>query len=351
MNYPAIMNAAVLEAPQHIVYTQLPIPALKPGDILLKVGAVSICGSDVLRVWGGHARVLPIVLGHECAGTVVKVGEGVDAALLNRRFALIPLIPNLESPISAMGYYSSSPGYSFIGSRINGGFAEYVAVPASNLIELPDDVSMETGALLEPCTVGYHAINRGGGVMGKSVAVFGTGSIGLLTIQIARALGARQIIAVDVSDAHLESALRFGADLALNPRTTDVVAGILTATEFGADVSIEIAGVPLTLMQSVLSTRAGGDVVLVGNQPVDQTISLDFIEQFMRRQLNMHASWMSYSAPFPGMEWQGVLDLMSEGHLKLDEMITHRIALVDLPEVFAQIRDRKLDYRKIMVVL
>lgn len=351
MSIPDVMNAVVLEAPQQIVYKQIPTPQLDAGWVLLKVGAVSICGSDVLRVWHGHARVLPIVLGHECAGTVVKVGEGVDEALMGRRFALVPLIPNMDSPISKMGFYSSSPGYSFIGSRINGGFAEYVAVPAANIIELPADVPMDIGALIEPSTVAYHALNRGGGVKGKSVAVFGVGSIGLLTIQMAKALGAARIIAVDIADHQLEAARQFGAHDTVNARSSEASESIMAMTEYGVDLSVEVAGVPATLMQAILSTRAGGDVVLVGNQPVSQTISLDFFEQLMRRQLNMHGSWMSYSAPFPGMEWQGTLDMMQDGRLKLEDMITHRISLAELPGIFEQIHRSELTYRKIMIVI
>ncbi|MBN8595583.1 MAG: galactitol-1-phosphate 5-dehydrogenase [Anaerolineae bacterium] len=346
---PATMSAVVLNAPEQITYQTIPIPTLEPNWVLLKVGAVSICGSDVLRVWHGHAKVLPIVLGHECAGTVAAVGEGVDTALIGRRFALIPLIPNLESPISAMGFYSSSPGYSFIGSRINGGFAEYVAAPVTSIIELPDNVPIEIGALLEPCTVAYHALNRGGGVAGKTIVVFGAGSIGLLTIQVANALGAAKIIAVDLSDAHLKSAAQFGARITLNPHVTDVIQVIMNESHLGADLALEVAGVPDTLMQAVLSTRPGGDVVLVGNQPVSKQISLDIIEQMMRRQLNMHGSWMSYSAPFPGREWSGTLALMQAGKLALDAIISHRIILPELPAMFERIHQGGFDYCKIMV--
>ncbi len=348
---PDSMNAVVLTAPQQISYQSIPTPMLESGWVLLKVGSASICGSDVLRVWHGHARVLPIVLGHECAGTVVAVGHGVAADLIGRRFALIPLIPNLESPISAMGFYSSSPGYSFIGSRINGGFAEYVAVPVTNIMELPNNVSMEMGALLEPCTVAYHALNRGGGVAGKTVVVFGAGSIGLLTIQVAQALGATRIIAVDLSDSHLQSAAQFGAHITLNPQTSNIVDTIMAITTYGADLVIEVAGVPATLMQSVLSARAGGDVVLVGNQPVNKQISLDLVEQLMRRQLNIHGSWMSYSAPFPGREWSGALALMDAHKLALDAIISHRIQLPELPAMFERIHQGDFDYCKIMVNL
>lgn len=344
-----LMNAVVLTAPQQISYQTIPIPILEDGWVLLKVGAVSICGSDVLRVWHGHAKVLPIVLGHECAGNVVAVGQGVDANLIGRRCALIPLIPNLESPISAMGFYSSSPGYSFIGSRINGGFAEYVTVPVTNLIELPANVSMENGALLEPCTVAYHALNRGGGVAGKTVVVFGAGSIGLITIQVAQALGAARIIAVDLSDSHLKSAAQFGAHITLNPQNGDVVESIMGITTYGADLVVEVAGVPATLMQAVLCARAGGDVVLVGNQPVNKQISLDLVEQLMRRQLNVHGAWMSYSAPFPGREWSGALALMNSKKLALDAIISHRIQLPELPAIFGRIHQGGFDYGKIMV--
>ena len=349
MKLPEMMNAVVLEAPEQLIYKQIPMPALQPGWVLMKVGAVSVCGSDVLRVWHNHARVMPIVLGHECAGTIAAVGPDLDESLIGRNVALIPLIPNMESPISDMGFYSSSSGYSFIGSRINGAYAEYVALPAANAIQMPPDVPAEIGALLEPCTVGHHALNRGGGVEGRTVAVFGAGSIGLFTIQIAHALGAKMIIAVDINDEHLESAVHFGADVTVNPSKVDTVEAIMDATTYGADLSLEVAGLPVTLEQAVLSTRAGGDLVLVGNQPVKKQFSLNLIEQFMRRQLNMHGCWMSYSAPFPGMEWQNCLSLMQAGKLSLSEMITHRISLKDLPDTFEKIRQGAMEYRKIMV--
>ena len=351
MALPELMNAVVLEAPQQIVYKQIPVPEVDPGWVLLRVGAVSICGSDVLRVWHGHARVLPIVLGHECAGTVVKVGDGVDTALVGRRFAVIPLIPNMEASISKLGFYSSSQGYSFIGSRINGGFAEYVAVPSGNIIELPSTVPLEIGALIEPTTVGYHALNRGGGAAGKSVAVFGVGAIGLLIIQLARALGAKRVFAVDIDNHYLEAARRFGADETVNPQEVDAVATLMEMTFHGIDLSVEVAGVPTTLLQAVLCSRPGGDVVLVGNQPIHKQISLDFIEQFMRRQLNMHGSWMSYSAPFPGKEWQGTLDMMQDGHLSLEDMITQRVKLEALPAMFEAIHHGEIAYRKIMALV
>lgn len=349
MTIPKTMNAVVLEAPQQLAYTQIPVPQPDPGWVLMRVGAVSICGSDVLRVWHNHARVLPIVLGHECAGTIVAVGAGVDESRIGQQVAIIPLIPNMDSPISEMGFYSSSPGYSFIGSRINGGFAEYVAVPAANTIALPDGVPLEIGALIEPTTVGYHALKRSGGAAGRSVAVFGVGSIGLFTIQVARALGAKQIIAVDIDDEHLEAAAQFGADVTLNPQRVDVVEAIMAATEYGVDLSLEVAGLPVTLEQAILSTRAGGDVGLVGNQPVAEQVSLNLVEQFMRRQLNMHGCWMSYSAPFPGAEWQDVLKMMMTGQLALDAMITHRVRLNELPGIFAQIQRHEIAYRKIIV--
>jgi L-iditol 2-dehydrogenase len=343
------MCAVVLERAGTLVYREVPLPALQPGWVRLTMGAASICGSDVLRVYEGHAKVLPIILGHECAGTVTAVGEGVDAGLIGKRCAIIPLIPTMDTDLSRRGLYASSPGYSFIGSRIDGGFADQIAAPAANIIELPDSVSLEIGALLEPCTVAYHALLRGGGAAGKRVAVLGAGSIGLLTVQIAVALGAAQVIALDIADHRLAAAREFGASAVINPRSSDAVAEVLALTSDGVDLALEVAGAPSALEQSIYITRPGGDIVFVGNQPQDASLSLAHIEQVMRRQLNLHGAWMSYSAPFPGREWHGVLDLMAAGALKLEAMISHRVTLAALPQMFAQIHNRAVELRKVIV--
>lgn len=344
------MNAVVLEAPEQLAFRSLDTPTPGDGDVLIKVGATSICGSDLLRVYAGHAKVLPIVLGHESAGEIVAVGAGVSPDRVGERVALAPLVPNMAHEIAAdYGLYGSAPGYSFIGSRVNGGFAEYVVAPAGNAIPLPDGVPTEIGALLEPCTVAYHSLKRGGGVAGKRVAVLGVGSIGLLTVQMARALDAAQIIAVDIADHRLAAAAEFGASVTINPRTTDPVAAVMDATGLGADVTLEVAGVAATLELSVPITRPGGEVVLVGNQPKDATIRLEWIEQIMRRQLNLHGALMSYSPPFPGEEWSTVLDLMAAGKLNLEAMISHRIQLAELPDLFAQIHAGALVMRKVIV--
>lgn len=343
------MNAVVLEKPGMLVYETVSVPPLKPDEVLLRVGAASICGSDVLRVYEGHAKVLPLILGHECAGTIAAVGSAVSPEMIGKRCAVIPLIPTMDTDLSQRGLYASSPGYSFIGSRINGGFAEYLVAPAVNLIELPPNVPLEIGALLEPCTVAYHALLRGGGAAGRRVAVLGAGSIGLLVVQIARAMGAAHIIAIDIAEHRLAAAREFGADMTLNPRALDVAAAVLEQTGFGVDLALEAAGAPSALEQSIYITRPGGDIVLIGNQPQHEHLSLTLIEQLMRRQLNLHGAWMSYSAPFPGQEWRGVLDLMAAGALNLEAMITRRIGLAELPAMFAEIHSRASEQRKVII--
>jgi L-iditol 2-dehydrogenase len=355
---PPHMQAVVLEAPETLVVRERPVPVPQPGEALVRVRAASICGSDMLRVYHGAAKVLPIVLGHEFAGEVVAVGRAEDAGWLGARAAVAPLIPCMTCSACARGLYASCPRYAFIGSRVQGGFAEYVAVPVANLVRLGDAVPFASGALFEPATVTLHALARAGGVAGRTVAVIGVGSIGLLTVQTAVWSGAARVFALDVHEASLEAAAAFGAAAGVNAAREDGAAAVraLTGGE-GVDVAIEVSGAPAGLHAALHMTRAGGDVVCVGNQPGGETLSLALVEHTMRQELNVRGAWMSYSAPFPGREWADAAALAAETGLGAagvgapGSMFSHETALPDLPAMFAAMRARAFPYRKILVTV
>ena len=303
------MNALVLMNKGVMAFAEVPTPSPRAGHVLLKVKAVSICGSDIMRYTKGH-RMYNLILGHECAGVIVQVGDGVSPALVGRRAAVIPVVPCFACEQCAAGRYSACHGYSFIGSRQAGGYAEYVELRESNALLLPDDMDLEAAALIEPSTVARHILDLGGFEPGQSAIVLGAGSVGLMAIQWLRILGASLIIATDVVDTNLAAARELGAHAAFNPTTADVKAEVKRLAGDGVDLAIEASGSPQALAQTIAVTRPRGQVVCGGNQPPEASLPMTFIEDLMRRELRLSGCFMSYSAPFPGHEWTDSVDVI-----------------------------------------
>ena len=343
------MKAAVLVEPGVIEYKTVERPQVHAYEALVQVKAASICGSDILRTFHGAAHYYPLILGHEAAGIVVEVGEGVSADMIGKRVCVAPLIPCMHCSACLREIYSACENYSFIGSRQQGCFAEFVAAPVKNLIELPDAVDYDIGAIIEPATVALHGLERVAMRPGLSVAVFGTGSVGLCTIQWARIKGASQIIAVDLVDANLEAACALGAKHALNPKVVDVVEQMMALTGEGVDIAVEVSGSPKALIQVVSIVRPRGRILCVGNLPVDAQLPSQIVEHLIRQELGMHGTWMSYSAPFPGHEWSDTLQAVEDDELAMRDIISHRFALADANQVFQQINSHTLAHQKIIL--
>jgi len=342
------MKAAILQNQGVMTYEEVPTPEPGPGELRLKVKAVSICGSDIKRYVSGH-RMYPIILGHECAGVIDRVGAGVDESVIGQHAAVIPVVPCFECEQCQQGHYSACHSYSFIGSRQAGGFADYVILPRRNALIVPDEVPFEHAALIEPSSVARHMLALGEFRAGQTAVVLGVGSIGLLLVQWLRILGAKLTICVDVEDSSLEVASTFGAQVGLNPARVNVVDEVRRLPGDGVDLALEMAGVPQTLELTVPLTRPRGRVVLGGNQPLDQSLPLTFIENMMRRELTMTGCFMSYSAPFPGHEWTDSVEALQRGSLDLDAMISHRFPLSASADVFARLGAHTLAHRKIML--
>jgi len=343
------MEAVVLENQGVLTYSaSAPTPAPQPGHLLLRVAAVSICGSDIARYTKGH-RMYPLILGHECAGVIAAVGDGVPAALVGRRAAVIPLVPCFACEQCQAGHYSACHRYSFIGSRQHGGFAGYVELPQRSALLLPDSVPFEHAALIEPATVARHMLALGAFETGQSAVVLGAGSIGLMTVQWLRILGAALIICTDINDANLETARALGAHVTLNPQRDDLRAEVRRLAGDGVDITLEAAGAPAALAQSIALTRPRGAVICGGNQPLDASLPMSFIEDLMRRELRLIGCFMSYSAPFPGHEWTDTVQALADGSLDMDTMISHRLPLAAAPDVFARIAAHQFPHRKIIL--
>jgi L-iditol 2-dehydrogenase len=341
------MKAAVLEGQGRLVFREVADPVPGEGEVLLDVQASAVCGSDIHRYLRGH-RTYPMILGHEAAGVVSAVGPRVDRTLIGRRAGLVPLVPCHTCAQCRAGRFSACATYSFIGSRREGAFAQRVALPASNLLLLPDEVPFEAAALIEPSTVARHMLDLGHFRSGETAVVFGAGSIGLMLVQWLRILGARLIVATDLVAGNREAARALGAQRTLDPAHDDVPAEVVRLTGGGADLVLEAAGSPAALGQTIDVARPRGAIVLGGNQPLDASLPMSFVERLMRKELTLAGCFMSYSAPWPGHEWADGLASVRDGGLDMAAMISHRVPLSEAPGMFAEIAAHRLTHRKIM---
>ena len=184
---------------------------------------------------------------------------------------------------------------------------------------------------------------------GQTAVVLGAGSIGLMLVQWLRILGAKQIIVTDILEDNLQIASKLGAHVTLNPSKVDVEKELKKLVGDGADLVLEATGVPQVLQQTISITRPRGKVVLAGNQPLEKSLPLTFIENMMRKEISLNGCFMSYSAPFPGHEWTDTINALLDGSLDMDTMISHRYPLSKAPEIFEKIGAHQLAHQKIML--
>lgn len=330
------MKAGVVYAKNDIRYDEIEKPAVRPGTVLIKVKYTGICGSDVPRVNGDACHFFPNVLGHEFSGVVEEIGEGVTSVQPGDRVAGVPLVPCMACEDCQRGDYSLCKHYSFIGSRQFGSFAEYVVVPEKNAVKFSEDVSFEKGAFFEPATVALHGLERTGYKGGHTVAILGGGTIGLMTMQWARIFGASQVVVFDIVNERLELAVRLGADAGVNTREEDFMEKVSALTGGrGFDYVYETAGntVTMRLAFQLAANKAG--VCFIGTPTKELTFTVDEWENINRKEFRLTGSWMSYSAPFPGHEWELVAHYFATGELKFDDsFIYKKIPLSQIASAF-----------------
>lgn len=342
------MKAVILKNAKELTYEDVPTPKPGPGEVLLQVFAVSICGSDIKRVIEGH-RIMPIILGHECSGVITEVGEGVNSSLIGTRAAVIPLIPCFKCQNCLQGLFSACKYYSFIGSRIDGCFSDFVIVPVNNLFPIGEDAKFEDAALIEPLTVIIHGLQRINHVSSKNVAIIGVGSLGALAIKWLKSLGMKNIIASDIDLFKLEYAKSLGADYIINPEQKDIIKEVMKITDGGVELILELAGTPQAIKNSISIAKPRAKILLFGNLPKGSMVSGDLFEQILRKELSIYGNWMSYSMDFPGNEWEILISALQSGTLNLTDVISHRYPLSETPGVFEKIINKSLAYRKIML--
>ena len=346
---PAKMKALVIEADKVLTYKDIPVPELKADEVLVKVRACGICGSDIPRVLHGGCHFYPVTVGHEFSGEVAKLGEGVKGVEIGARVTVAPLIPCGHCEECEQGLPAMCTHYSFIGSRQQGAMAEYVAVPAKNLIPIADNVTFEQAATIEPTTVAIHGVERAGAIdAGKSAVVYGCGTIGMLTLEVLKAKGLEKVYAIDIDDNKLAMAKKLGAFEVINSKNVDVVDYFKDKL---VDYAFETAGVPFLQAQVLELVKKKGTVVYVGTAHGEVKFPAKTFEKILRGELNVTGSWQSFKAPFPGNDWIGAAELIGSGKIKVDELITHKFKLSDGIKAFETLTDRTSGAIKVMYVI
>ena len=320
------MFAGIVYAPYDIRYEEMPTPMPKCDEVRVKVKYTGICGSDIPRVNGNACHFFPNVLGHEFSGIVDAAGSEVTSVKPGDRVAGIPLVPCMECEDCKQGNYSLCRHYSFIGSRRQGSFAEYVTVPERNVFKFDDDVSFIKGALFEPSSVALHGLYCAGFHEGKSLIVLGCGMIGLLTIQWGRILGASRIAAVNRSREKLHLAQELGAELTVSTLDADYYDNLMRFTDGkGFDYVLDCTGNVDSMKQSFHLAANKAHICMVGTPKEPIGFTVQEWEQMNRKEFLLTGSWMSYSAPFPGREWELTAEHFHIGDLMFDERMIDRI--------------------------
>lgn len=353
------MRAWVLHDIKNFTFEEADKPAFDNSEVLVKVKAAGICGSDIPRVFETGAHVKPLIIGHEFSGQVVESGEE-DSAWLGKRVGIFPLIPCGKCVPCQKNLYEMCRNYSYLGSRCNGGFAEYVSVPKWNLIELPDNVSFEQAAMLEPMAVAVHAMRKGFSLMKEAekkdanVAVCGLGTIGLLLVMFLRQAGVKNIFAIGNKESqrkHLH-ALGIDSNNYCDCRQEDAKEFLMDKTDgCGVDLFFECVGKNETITQGVETVTPGGSMVLVGNPYSDMSFDKNTYWKILRNQIRVTGTWNSSFTGDANDDWHYVLSCLGNGQIAPEKLITHKLKLEELMDGLLIMRDKLEDYIKVMVTI
>lgn len=346
------MKAYVLNGIGQLDFCEVPSPILQEEEVLVEVKAAGICGSDIPRIFVNGTYHFPTIPGHEFSGIVRESADSKHQHLIGKRVGVFPLIPCFSCTPCREKKYEMCMHYDYLGSRRDGGFAEYVAVPARNVIVLPDSISFEAAAMLEPASVGIHALGRVDAARIKSAVVFGPGTIGLLIAQWLRSLGIETIYLVGTNDNQRRMAAGLGFQHFYNSRNENAVERILEETDGeGVDLALECTGYGEVLQECIRVVRRGGDIITVGNPHEDMNLPRDIYWQILRRQLRLTGTWNSAFIPEDTQDdWTKTLQAMETGNLMPEKQITHRLPFDRLKDGLAMMRDKTEYFNKVMII-
>jgi len=339
------MKQAVMTSPGQIELRDVPVPQVNPGDVLLRIKRIGVCGSDI-HVWHGkHALTpYPVVQGHEVCGVVEKIAPGVRGLKPGDIATFQPQVtcgtcypcthgaPHICDSLKVMGFQTTGAG------------SEFFAVAADKVLKLPAGMNPEHGAMIEPAAVAVHALGRAGDVRGRKILVLGAGPIGNLVAQAAKGLGAAAVTITDVSPFRLDLAGECGVDARVNVAQADL--GTAVRERFGeskADLILECVGSPQTIGQAVAVARKGTDIIVVGVFGDKPTVDMGTVQD---RELRLIGTLM-YQEP----DWKKAIDLVEKGKIRLAPLITDHFDFADYKKAYEYIDAHRERAMKVMIVL
>jgi len=342
------MKALVLEQYNKLVYKDVPDPVITENDVLVKVMACGICGSDVHGLDGSTGRrIPPMIMGHEASGIIAETGTSVTNWKKGDRVTFDSTVYPLNDWFTLQGNYNLSDNREVLGVspgtyKRDGAFAEYIVIPQHILYKIPDNVTFEQAAMVEAVAVALHSINIAGLKTGDTCLVTGAGMIGIFIIKLLKISGASKVIAVDINEARLAAALKAGADYAFLFSDESLNEKIISLTNSrGADISFEAVGKSESVNSAIDSTRKGGKVILVGN--VSPKVEFP-LQKVVTRELKVLGSCAIRG------EYEVVLNLLQSGKITVDDMISVVAPLSEGALWFSKLYSRKEDLNKVILV-
>ena len=342
------MKALILEDYKKLVFKDFPKPTIKSNEVLVKVKACGICGSDVHGMDGSTGRrIPPIIMGHEASGEIVEMGGNVLKWSVGDRVTFDSTVYPLNDWFTLKGMYNLSNNREVLGVSANefrrhGAFAEFIAIPEHILYKIPDNVSFEEAAMVEPVAVATHAFNVSTFSLGDNVMVVGAGMIGCFVIKLLKIAGAGNIIAVDTDNSKSGLAIEFGADKFLNPLTDKITEFVLNETNGrGVDMAIEVVGNTPAINTAISSTRKGGSLTLVGNLSSKVEIPL---QQIVTRQIKIQGSCAICG------EYEEVLSMMQKGVVDVKPLLSKVAPLSEGVEWFQRLYEKEKGLTKVILV-
>lgn len=334
------MRALVLHGPGCYGYEgNWSMPLLKPGWALIRVAYCGICGSDIPRFAKNGSYHHPMILGHEFSGTVELVSDNGGSYKKGDPVSINPIIPCGECTGCLRYGAFHCERYQYIGSRNDGGMAEFCLVPLKNLILLSDASLLKVGAFIEPISVTQHVVRQSSFQPGKTAIVFGAGSIGILTAQWLKIFGAQRVLIADIRDENLEIARACGVSETVNPLKNQIAGSF--------DFAFEAAGAAKAIQNAVSILEPKGILTIVGRDTSDTIIPVKTFEKMMRQELIVKTCWGFDMAN--GSEMDFLLREMQKGSFCVEPMITMESSLAEAPLVIDQMINKKISYCKVLL--
>lgn len=337
------MLQAVMISPGKIEYRDVPIPEIKPDEVLVKIMKIGVCGSDIHVFHGKHPyTAYPVVQGHEVSGIVEKTGGAVANSRVGDTVTIQPQVVCGQCYPCQHGNYHICDNLKVMGFQTTGAASEYVAVNAAKILKLPDTMSLDEGAMVEPAAVAVHALSRGGDVKDKNILVLGAGPIGNLVAQTAKGQGAKSVMITDLSEYRLDVAKQCGIDYCINTKERDLGQAVTDAFgEDKADLILECVGVSVTMEQAIKNARKGTDIIVVGVFGDPALVDLGLVQD---RELRLIGTLM-----YQERDYCQAIELIEQGKIALKPLITNHFEFKEYSEAYTYIEEKKDNAMKVII--